>query len=90
MTVLLLSGILVGCGEVTVTGSGNLKTETFSFTDFTKIEAESGFQVELTKSSTFSIEITADDNVLEDIEVDKSGDTLRIRPKRNRIYRSDL
>jgi len=88
VVVLLTSGLLVGCGAVTVTGSGNLKTKTFDFSDFTGVKAESGFQVELTKSSTFSIEITADDNVLEDIEVDKSGDTLRIRPQRNRIYRS--
>ena len=77
---LITSVLLVGCSEVAVTGSGNLKTETLNFTDFTKVEAESGFQVELTKSSTFSVEITADDNVLEDIEVDKSSDTLRGRP----------
>ena len=88
VVVLLTSGLLASCGEVTVTGSGNLKTETFNFSDFTEVEAHSGFQLELTKSSTFSIEITADDNVLEYIEVDKSGDTLRIRPKGNRIYRS--
>ena len=85
---LITSVLLVGCSEVAVTGSGNLKTETLNFTDFTKVEAESGFQVELTKSSTFSVEITADDNVIEHIEVEKSGDTLRIRPKRNRIYHS--
>jgi len=88
VAVVLSSLSLASCIGGTVTGSGNLKTETFNFTDFTKVEAESGFQVELTKSSTFSVEITADNNVLEYIEVDKSGDTLRIRPKRNRIYRS--
>jgi len=88
VAVVLSSLSLASCIGGTVTGSGNLKTETFNFTDFTKVEAESGFQVELTKSGTFSVEITADDNVLEYIEVDKSGDTRRIRPKRNRIYRS--
>ena len=88
LAVLLTSGLLAGCGEVTVTGSGNLTTKTFNFSNFNKVEAASGFQVELTKSSTFSVEITADDNVLEYIEVDKSGDTLRIKPKGNRIYRS--
>jgi len=88
IVVFLISGLLVGCRGVTITGSGNLKTETFNFSNFNRVEAESGFQVELTKSSTFSIEVTADDNVLEDIEVDKSGDTLRIRPKWNRIYHS--
>lgn len=88
LVVLLTTGLLAGCGGVTVIGSGNLKTETFDFRDFTTVEAESGFQVELTKSRTFSVEITADDNILEYIRVDKSGDTLRIRPEWNRRYHS--
>jgi len=88
VVVLLISGLMAGCRGVTVTGSGNLKTETFNLSDFTKVEAHSGFQLELAKSSTFSVEITADDNVFEDIDVNKSGDTLRIIPKANRIYHS--
>jgi len=78
MAALLMSIFLVGCGAV-VTGSGNLETETFDFSDFTKVEAHNGFQVELTQSNTYGIEITTDDNVQEYIEVTKSGDTLKIR-----------
>jgi len=88
VVILLTSGLLVSCGGVRVTGSGNLKTETFEFSDFTEVKVESGLQVELTKSSTFGVEITADDNVLEHIEVKKSGDTLVIRPKWNTAFRS--
>ena len=44
--------------------------------------------MDLTQSSTFNIEITADDNVMEYIEVNKSGDTLRIKPKGNTTFRS--
>ena len=84
---LLIPGLSVGCAG-TVTGSGNLTTETFDISDFTKVEAQSGFQIEVTQSSTFSIEVTADDNVHEFIEVEKSGDTLGIRLRGNRYYRS--
>jgi len=87
MATLLTSVLLVGCGAV-VTGSGNLETKTFDFSDFTKIEAQNGFQVELTQSSAYSIEITTDDNVQEYIEVTKSGDTLRIRLTGFRYYSS--
>ena len=87
MAALLASVLLVGCGAV-VTGSGNLETEIFDFSDFTKIEAHNGFQVELTQSSAYSIEITTDDNVQEYIEVTKSGDTLRIRLTGFRNYSS--
>ena len=44
VAVLLTSGLLVGCRGVAVTGSGNLTTETFNFSNFNKIEAASGFQ----------------------------------------------
>ena len=85
---LLIPGLLAGCEGISVTGSGNLTTETFDFSDFTRVEAQNGFQIEVTQSSTFSIEITADDNVHEFIEVEKSGETLVIRLRGNRFYRS--
>ncbi|MFC1993354.1 head GIN domain-containing protein [Chloroflexota bacterium] len=81
-------GVLLGCGTIRITGSGNPITEDYNFSNFTKVEAHNGFQVELTKSSIFSIEITVDDNVIEDLEVSKSGDTLSIQLKGTRIYNS--
>ena len=77
VVVLLTSGLLVGCAGVLV-GSGKLKTEKHAFTDFNKVEVHYGFQVELIKSNTFSIEITADGNVHDSIKVDKTGDSLKI------------
>ncbi len=85
---LLIPGLSAGCEGISVTGSGNLTTETFTFSDFTRVEAQSGFQIEVSQSSTFSIEITADDNVHEFIEVEKSGETLVIRLRGNRFYHS--
>lgn len=78
--------MFTGCEAVT--GSGNLATRTFDFTHFTKVETEKGFQLELTESSTFSVEVTADDNVLEHIKVDKPGETLKVSLQWNRSYRS--
>ena len=85
---LLIPGLSAGCTQFSVTGSGDLTTETFDLSDFTRVEAQSGFQIEVTQSSTFSIEITADDNVHEFIEVEKSGETLGIRLRGNRSYHS--
>jgi len=84
----LTLGLLAGCQGIVLTGSGNPITENYNFSDFTKVEVHNGFQLELTKSSTFSIEITVDDNVKEDLEVNKSGDTLRIQLKGIRVYKS--
>ena len=87
--VALSAASLVGCQwGADVVGSGKLTTKDFDFSGFTKVEAHNGFQVELTKSSTFSIELTADDNLHEYIEVSKSGETLEIGLEWGRSYRS--
>jgi len=88
VALILVSGLVVSCAGVKLQGSGNLINETFDISDFTGIKVENGIQVELSKSSTFSVEVTADDNVIEYIEVNKSGDKLRIKPKANARFRS--
>jgi hypothetical protein len=80
LIVLLLATLLMiplGCWNW-VTGSGNITTEVKDLSGFTKIEAHNGFQMVVIQSGTFSIEITADDNLHENIKVGKSGDTLKI------------
>lgn len=88
LAVFLTLGGLVGCLGENVTGSGNLTTLSYDFRDFTQIEAHSGFQLEVTMSNAFSIEITADDNIHEYIVVEKSGDTLGIRLRGTCFYHS--
>jgi len=75
--VLLISGLTVGCGFV-LTGSGNLKTKEYAFSDFNRVEVSSAFEFEISRSSSYSISITADDNVIEKVQVTKEGDTLKI------------
>ena len=77
-----------GCIGESITGSGDLTTESYDFRDFSRIEAHSGFEIEVTRADTFSIEITADDNIHEYIIVEKSGDTLDIRLRGTRFYHS--
>jgi hypothetical protein len=60
-------------------GSGNLETKEYTFTDFTRLELSSAFEFEIKQSSSYSINITADDNVIDYIQVSKDGQTLKIR-----------
>ena len=57
---------------------GNQKTQTYSFTDFAAIDASSAFKVTITQSETYSIVITANQNMFDQIEVTKMGNTLKI------------
>jgi hypothetical protein len=60
-------------------GSGNLETKQYAFDNFTRIEISSAFQFEIRQSSSYGVNVTADDNVMKYIQVSKEGQTLKIR-----------
>jgi hypothetical protein len=60
-------------------GSRNLEIKEYSFTNFTRIEISSAFEFEIKQSSSYSINVTADDNVIDYVQVSQDGQTLRIR-----------
>ena len=76
--VFLVSGLLVGCQGVAVTGSGDLQTENYNFSDFTGVDVGSAFQVEIARSDSYSVSVTADDNLFQYIQVSKAGEKLKI------------
>ncbi len=71
-----------------IVGSGDLDTEVFDLADFTAVNVGGGFEVEISQSSSYSIRITADDNMFDYIEVSKTDDTLTIRMKWGYSYES--
>ena len=62
----------------TLIGSANLETQTYAFTDFTEVQIDSTFEFEIKQSSSYSINITADDNVMDYLHISKDGQTLEI------------
>lgn len=77
VVVLLISELLAGCVGG-VGGSGNLDTQEFNFSDFTLVDVGSAFEVEIIQSDSYSVSITADDNLFKYIQVSKKGETLKI------------
>jgi hypothetical protein len=63
-------------------GSGNLETEEYAFTEFTEVEISSAFEFEIEQSSSYSINVTADDNIMEYVQVSQDGSTLKIELRR--------
>ena len=80
MAQLFILGLLVGCdrGEGVVRGSGNLDTREMDFSGFTCVEVSHAFEVEIVQSGSYSVSITADDNLFEYIKVSREGETLEI------------
>jgi hypothetical protein len=60
-------------------GSGNLETEQYGFANFTRVEISSAFEFQIRQSSSYSINVTADDNVIDHVQISQDGQTLKIR-----------
>ena len=61
-----------------ITGSGDIVTKTFDYQDFDAIDASHGFSLDVTEGDEYSISVSVDDNVLDKLDVRKSGETLII------------
>lgn len=64
-----------------VAGSGVSKTETRSVGSYDSVEVHGALDVEITVGPTASLAITADDNILGNIETEVVGDELMISPE---------
>jgi RNA polymerase sigma factor (sigma-70 family) len=61
-----------------VVGSGKPATKKIDVADFAAVGATSAFEIEVTKADKFSVSVTADDNLLELIKVEKKDEILHI------------
>ncbi len=64
-------------------GSGVERSETRNISEFTRIDVGGAFDVDVTCGKEAGLEITADDNLLEDIATTVRGNTLYIETKQN-------
>jgi hypothetical protein len=61
-----------------VQGSGNVQAEKRNLADFNAIEVGGAIEVEVVAQKDFSVEVEADDNLLQFIKTEVSGETLKI------------
>ena len=57
---------------------GNLKTEEMVFSDFTEVEVGWAFEVNITQSSSYSVVISADEKIFDNVLVTQTGNILTI------------
>lgn len=78
LSLMLFAG---GCGALggqAINGSGVLVTQDHDFTNFDQLEISRAVDAEVVHSPTFSISITADDNVMDYVIVEQRDGTLRV------------
>jgi hypothetical protein len=80
LILLLLVALMAGCIPplTMITGSGNVVTQEPDITGFDKVDAGHAFRVKISQSETYSVVVRIDDNLLDELVLDKTGSTLRI------------
>ena len=61
--------------------NSDVVTREFDIIDFTDVEVSHAFRVEITRSDTYSVAVTADEKSFDHIVAVKSGDTLKVGMK---------
>ncbi len=74
--ILLIS--LTACTKDTITGSGTPISEFRNVAKFTKISSEGVFEVTITQGDQQSVEITADDNIIQRVKTEVVDNELRL------------
>lgn len=69
-----------------IKGSGVTKVEKREVSGFKKIEVSGAIEVEVTAQKDFSVDVEADDNLLEYVKTEVDGETLKIYTK-SRIWK---
>jgi hypothetical protein len=65
-----------------VTGSQEMATWEYDFADFTRVSVSSAFTVDITRSDSYRVSITANENLLDYLYLRQVGETLYIGLKR--------
>lgn len=85
MKKILISLFILGIC-LAITGStypADRTTKKYDYKDFTKVEAGSGMHVKISQSSSYSIEINAEEEDFEYLKVEKNGNSLQIYIDKN-------
>lgn len=64
-----------------IKGSGIVKTEKRDLAPFKQIDVSGAIEVEITSQKEFNVDVQTDDNLLEYVRTEVSGDTLKIYTK---------
>jgi hypothetical protein len=85
----LVLALLVGCTPPvnTVTGSGRLETQEEDISGFEEVDVGHAFQVDIRQGERYRVSVRIDDNLLDDLVLEKQGNTLKIGLSSTRSYR---
>lgn len=84
--IIVISTLLITSGCAIVTGSGDLATREFEYSDFTKVEIGYAFEAEISQDDSFMVKVTLDDNLFDYLDISQSGETLIITMEPGNVF----
>ncbi|HYH14460.1 MAG TPA: head GIN domain-containing protein [Flavisolibacter sp.] len=85
---ILAFGACKFAGGKRVTGNGNITTEQRNIADFNAIEVQGSINVYVSQGSNYAVRVEAEENLMEYVVVEKDGEELEVRFKRNTNIRT--
>ena len=76
--IIVLGGCLAQLPSGSILGSGRMATRTYDFSRFDSVEISDTFQADLMAGDGYAVEVTVDDNLVDYLEVEQHGDTVKI------------
>ena len=78
---LILAVLFPGCARVasSFNGSGKIINQDINVVDFTSVEVEGAFNVEISQDYWYGVTVSTDDNLIHRVLVSRENKTLRIR-----------
>lgn len=81
-----LMAMLTALNLVAACASGRPVTRTEDFSNFTRLDVQNAFDLEVVQSASFGVTITASENLLDYLSVSQNGETLTIRLSPNHPF----
>jgi hypothetical protein len=79
-------GLMTGCTELgSIVGTGPIVNRTYDFSDFNGVEVSNAFEFEISQANTYGISVSTYQNVVDNLEITKSGTSLIVRLKEGRF-----
>jgi hypothetical protein len=90
LAIILLAGA-GGCqviAQTTITGSGSPQIRDFDLKGYSGLQTAAGFEVQVDRADGFKVQVIADDNAWDFLDISVSGGTLHLRMKPAAVLRN--
>ena len=78
LPIVLILILLTSCTKDSISGSGEITSETRNVANFTEVRSEGVFEVTITQGTPQSVEIIGDDNIIPEVKSTVSGNELSL------------